>query len=176
MTTVQRMLKRVSVGICFALPAICVGLASEYGNMLAPKSAQAGVAGESRKKEDAVLRPLVREDTSTLRRAVDRANAAGAGQSPVAFANETQRVVVQPDVPGGIPEPEVPVAVPEFRLSSIMLGGGTPIAMIDGKVRRAGDEVAAGWTVRAIDHSDGTVSLIGPKGKQIELKLRGKER
>ena len=176
MTTVQRMLRRTCLGLCFALPAICVGVASKYGSMLAPKSALADHRGEGRKKEENTLRPLVREDTSAVRRAVERANAAGIGPTPVGFANETHRVVVQPDVPGGIPEPESPVVVPEFRLSSIMLGGSTPIAMIDGKVRRAGDVLAAGWTVQAIDHSAGTVSLTGPKGKHVELKLRGKER
>lgn len=176
MTNTSRILRRVLLGLCFALPAVSVGVASKFGSRLAPKSALAGTSGEGKKKDDSTLRPLKREDTSALRRAADAANSAGVGATPLGFANETVRVVVQPDVPGGLPEPEVPVAMPEFRLSSIMLGGGVPIAMIDGKVRRAGDELAAGWVVQSIDHAAGSVSLTGPKGKIVELKLRSKER
>ena len=44
--------------------------------------------------------------------------------------------------------------------------------MIDGKVRRPGDDLGRGWSVSAIDRTAGVVTLAGPDGESMTLTLR----
>ena len=60
----------------------------------------------------------------------------------------------------------------EFTLTSIAGGSRQTIAMIDGTVRRVGDDLGDGWSVTQIEHASGTVVLSGPDGLTHTLTLR----
>ena len=68
-----------------------------------------------------------------------------------------QRIDVAPD----------PVAnpydvAPTFEITSIMKTRSGPVALINGRLRRVGDEVAPGWTVQSINDLTRSVTLTGP--------------
>jgi len=59
-------------------------------------------------------------------------------------------------------------APPGIELSAVM-GGRQPVAVIDGRLQRVGDEVAAGWTIHSIDALARTVIITGPGGESITI-------
>lgn len=63
-------------------------------------------------------------------------------------------------------------ATHEFHLTSVMSGAGGDVCVINKRVRRVGDFVAAGWVIREIDTANRSVILEGPKGKQLVLSQR----
>jgi hypothetical protein len=62
--------------------------------------------------------------------------------------------------------------LPEFSLSSIAGGTRQSFAIIDGKVRRVGDDLGDGWIVSGIDAANGEVTVLGPDDVSISLDLR----
>jgi len=78
-------------------------------------------------------------------------------------------------VPGArIKEPDLKVraAKPRLALTSIMIAGGELTAVINGKLRKAGEEVAPDWTITHIDGDAGTVLVSGKDGETLTLELR----
>jgi hypothetical protein len=72
--------------------------------------------------------------------------------------------------PGPEPEPEPePERLPTFVLGSVAGQGDRGAAMIDGRLRRLGDETAPGWRVVDIDGRAGRVVIEGPGGRRVEL-------
>ncbi len=55
---------------------------------------------------------------------------------------------------------------PTFEIGSIIGTGSRGAAMIDGEIRRLGDEVAAGWTLVDIDARAQTVTIASEKGEK----------
>lgn len=78
-------------------------------------------------------------------------------------------VLVMPDI--GHPTPKIE-GVPEFVLTAVMPHRDRPLAVINGRPRSLGDEVAPGWTVTAIDGDARRVALTGPDGRTVRLGMR----
>ena len=82
---------------------------------------------------------------------------------PVAAATPTSSV--QPIVP------TIAIRPPDLKLTTVLDGRSGPIAVIDGRPRQIGQEVAPGWTLTHIDAKLRTVSLRGPSDTVHELRL-----
>jgi hypothetical protein len=82
---------------------------------------------------------------------------------------------LQPTVERSAPTPVTPPrAQPEivqFRLTSISGGPRQTIAVIDGRVRREGDEIRPGWTLVSIDRAAQVALITGPSGQQMRLAM-----
>ena len=65
----------------------------------------------------------------------------------------------------GEPQAEAPV----FVVSSIMAGRGGAMCVINHQVRREGDTLAGGWSVRSIDAAGRRVVVVGPLGQEHVL-------
>ncbi|MHC4975914.1 MAG: hypothetical protein ACYTF7_04830 [Planctomycetota bacterium] len=63
----------------------------------------------------------------------------------------------------------------EFQVTSI-LGGSSPIALINGRAYKAGDEVINGWRVEAIDPTQRYVTLRHPDGRTERATLDARNR
>lgn len=61
---------------------------------------------------------------------------------------------------------------PAFSLSSISRGARQNIAVVDGKLRRPGDDLGEGWSIASIDAASGEVRLSGPDGETMTLSIR----
>lgn len=77
----------------------------------------------------------------------------------------------EPDEPA---EPEAPAPVaaqtpdPVFTVSTIVDAPGGALAVINGKIRRVGDEIVGGWTLAKIDARAKLVDLSSPDGRTIQ--------
>lgn len=84
--------------------------------------------------------------------------------------------VPRPSAGATIPPVHQPVASPqpraEFRLSAI-IGGRETVAVINGKVRRVGEEPAPGWKVESIDANGGKVTLRHGELGSLAVSLPG---
>ncbi len=69
---------------------------------------------------------------------------------------------------------EEPAPAPEQFAHSLdgMMGGEEPVAIIDGKVRRLGDEIGDGWVITAIDLDARTVTVREHDGSEQVLRER----
>ncbi|MFO0857652.1 MAG: hypothetical protein U0640_09890 [Phycisphaerales bacterium] len=63
----------------------------------------------------------------------------------------------------------------ESSVTSILKSNGQMIAMIGGKLRRVGDRLSDGWSVKNIDADEGTVLLVHVSGYTKSLSLRKKQ-
>lgn len=63
----------------------------------------------------------------------------------------------------------------ESTVTSILKSNGQMIAMIGGKLRRVGDRLSDGWSVKNIDADEGTVLLVHVSGYTKSLSLRKKQ-
>lgn len=87
------------------------------------------------------------------------------------------RVQTEPVAPAlilpeiGKPEPKVD-GIPEFALTSVMPHPSRPLAVINGRPRSLGDEVAPGWIVTGIDGDARRVTLTGQDGRTVSLGMR----
>lgn len=63
----------------------------------------------------------------------------------------------------------------ESGVTSILKSNGQLIAMIGGKLRRVGDRLSDGWSVKEIDADGGTVMLVHVSGYTKTLSLRNKQ-
>lgn len=90
------------------------------------------------------------------------------GRSPIGLP-------LLPSVEHAAPAPvTLPRAQPEivqFRLTSISGSPRQTIAVIDGRVRREGDELRPGWTLVSIDRTEQIALISGPNGQQMRLAL-----
>lgn len=63
----------------------------------------------------------------------------------------------------------------ETSVTSILKSNGQLIAMIGGKLRRVGDRLSDGWSIKEIDADEGTVMLVHVSGHTKTLSLRSKQ-
>jgi hypothetical protein len=84
-----------------------------------------------------------------------------------------------PPAPIALPQapPDTPPAPPEdmllasLHLNALMGQESTGVAVVNGKLHRIGEEVAAGWTLKLISARDRFVELEGPDGRTARLEL-----
>lgn len=68
-------------------------------------------------------------------------------------------------------EPVEAEPIPQFHLTSI-LKGKQPVATINGRLRRSGDQIGGGWSIREIDPAAGTATLTAPGRESVVVRLR----
>lgn len=155
---------------CVILPTAAVVLAREVFPGAGPRSAAASIntgAPNRPGKHDEPLAPRTPQDSAKALAAINDLRSNPVGPSP--FVSQVPRaltkiVMTTPEV--------VQTKAREFSLTSIAGGSRQSIAMIDGTVRRVGDDLGDGWTVSVIEHASGTVVLTGPDGLTHTLTLR----
>ena len=81
---------------------------------------------------------------------------------------------VLPSVPGSEPgnDPAPQSPPPAVTVTSILGNGRGAMAIVNGRVRRAGDEVAPGWAVRSIDAQAGLVTVFSLADPRRSLVVR----
>lgn len=95
-------------------------------------------------------------------------DSAGTIESPFFTLKDASDAAVLVQTPTA-PADERPI--PTFVLTSVVRGT-TPMAVIDGRLRRVGDLAQDGWTVEQIDPDAGTVRLTHPSRGSINVRLR----
>ncbi len=70
-------------------------------------------------------------------------------------------------------EPEL--SPTESSVTSILKANGQLIAMIGGKLRRVGDRLSGGWSIKDIDADGGTVTVVHISGHTKTVSLRKKQ-
>lgn len=157
--------QRLSLVVCVALPLCSVVAVRWLVPSAGPASAGASVTAPAVPPIEA---PTVREpgDSPELVRAVRTLLEMPTGPTTVAATRAHIEVKPTPTAR--------PVARPRptFMLTSVSRGGRQNVAVIDGKLRRTGDELGEGWTVASIDAAQGEVRLAGPEGDTMSLSLR----
>ncbi|MEK6703297.1 MAG: hypothetical protein AABZ53_13620 [Planctomycetota bacterium] len=173
MPSEQRAL-RLSYVAALALPLMTVGGVRTAWLAQGPAKAGATQVKSAERKggsqeNDKAPPPVARRPQDDLARAITATLTNPLGPCPL-FVPEIHRTAAPPspsDIPG-IPM----VAVADFRLTSIATGGRELMAVIDGRVRRIGDEVREGWKVESIDRVAQTVTFSGPLGRSTVARLR----
>lgn len=168
-------LPKLAAAVCLALPLGAVvavrTLATGAGPARASAAAPLQPAGPATGQTPGAAPPAVHEpsDPPELLAAVRSLLEAPVG--PTVVAAPQNRIE-----PKTVAAPR-PVArpTPTFSLSSISRGAKQNIAVVDGKLRRPGDDLGEGWSVAAIDAASGEVRLAGPDGETMTLSIR-KER
>jgi len=61
---------------------------------------------------------------------------------------------------------------PIFKLTSVMSAEGNGLCVINHLVRRVGDDLGEGWSVRSIDVAARSVTLTGPDDREMVLSQR----
>lgn len=89
--------------------------------------------------------------------------------APVAAAEPTLHV--QP-MHVSEPEPEVREIAPAMELTGVMDGQRGPLASINRKIFRLGDEVVPGWTLEAVDAREKYVMVRSAQGNTLELRIK----
>jgi hypothetical protein len=98
------------------------------------------------------------------------------GPSPMVNKTPPKPVVKEPP-PQPKPDeapvaPGQPVTPPALTLTSIMGSTTNPVAMINGKVRKVGDQVGNGFSIVSIDPVSGKVEIAHRDGVQATLQLK----
>lgn len=164
-TTPSSRSARISaIAFIAALPVVAVFLARTLAPTIAPSNAHAAAmpAGLS---ED-IIAPHALAPTPEQRlwmRSVRQALDTAPGPSPIVRPESAD----DSDV-----EPETSLDPTQFPLTSIMVAGKDPIAMIARKPRRVGDVVAPAWKLESIDPQAGIATLVGPDNERVVLQLR----
>lgn len=70
------------------------------------------------------------------------------------------------------PEPEVREIAPAMELTGVMDGQRGPLASINRKIFRLGDEVAPGWTLESVDAREKSVIVRSALGNTLELRIK----
>jgi hypothetical protein len=133
-----------------------------------PAAARASAVSGTETALIIVPRPMMTEAQEELRATMRALAARGFGASPVVARMPE---VETPQGSGTSPRVEAEES-PSVVLKAVMRAGESPVAIIDGKVRRAGDEVAPRWVVGEIDVQACEVTLVGPEGRRHVLRLR----
>ncbi len=69
------------------------------------------------------------------------------------------------------PEVTRPGEVPVFTLSSMMGTARNPMAVVNGRLRRAGENVATGWQLTTIDLASESVTIVSEAGAEVRVAL-----
>lgn len=70
------------------------------------------------------------------------------------------------------PPPEQREPIPTLELTGVMDGRRGPLASINRKIWRLGDEVVAGWTLEAVDARRKVVTVRSTLGNALELTVK----
>lgn len=162
----ERLIQRMIVGGALAFgPAVILAGVLVLQPSLAPRQASGGVSILEEVQVPPV--PTLTPQQSELRRAIREASAV-----PVQGLTLASRGMVRTDAGVATPAPEPSVERPaNMTLTSIMVAGEQPVAVVMGKLRRLGDEIAAGWKLDSIDASAGVVTLRHISGQTWVLQL-----
>lgn len=92
-------------------------------------------------------------------------------ESPFWFEQDTYIAFDENQAPNQ-PAPEVKKEyIPEFQLTSILPNPKNPLAIIDSKTFRIGDDLEGGWKLLTINGQTRTVILAHKSGKRVTLSL-----
>ncbi len=155
---------------CIAIPTGAVVVARSVLPAAGPRGASAATpkpAKQTRESREDTPSPLVRLDTTKVLEEIDKLRETPVGDSP--FVSRVPRALTK--IVMTTPE-TARKPLPEFSLSSIAGGTRQSFAIIDGKVRRVGDDLGDGWIVSGIDAANGEVTVLGPDDVSISLDLR----
>lgn len=89
--------------------------------------------------------------------------------APVASVEPSLHLQPQSD-----PEPETEIReiAPAMDLTGVMDGQRGPLASINRKIFRLGDEVVPGWTLESVDARDKVVVVRSSRGNVLELRIK----
>lgn len=159
--------KYVPAALAATGPVLAIAAIATLDPAMAPRSAGAAVAIPS----DLALAPTPSQPSAAQRAAEDYAEhlrdqrlAASPFHHPVIDRP-------RPAAPIAAAPRLVPQAKVEFKLSAIV-GGRETIAVLNGKVRRKGEDIGQGWIVQSIDREAGVVTLRHPQEGVQELTLK----
>jgi len=145
-------------------PALCV-LAWRWSGPMNPQSAVAESAAQPPAPIAPCTLPKTTEEQKQTAEAAEAAIQKGFGDSPLTLPPATPPPIV-------VQAPTTTArSVDSLTLSSIMSTARGPMAVIGGKVRYVGDEVAKGWTVATINPEANSVTLSGPDSVKSTLTL-----
>ncbi len=157
-------MQQIGIGACplLALVGVRLWLASS-----GPASAGAATTTESIVQPEFTPLP---EPTESQRALIERARALEAVEPASPFPRSEVSAVAVPDMPAMRGEPEATVEPPpELTLTSVM-GGRMPVAMVNGRPRSRGDEVAPGWTIVEINQD--SIVVEEADGRQVTVNLQ----
>lgn len=155
---------------CFALPLVVVGVMLAGGRSAPPVVEASSVLPE--------------ESTDDPRYPQVTPRGALHGQDALALLAESERLADLAPVPSPFPQHEryasegdepmriTDPAQPDFSLTSVLSAPGGALCVINERVRRAGDQVEPGWSVKSIDAAARRVVLTGPGGREVVLAQR----
>lgn len=159
--------RRATLSLCVVLPACAVLAARALFPTLAPSTAMAVEHNKQEPEVDSGPKPIASTQNPAVAAEAARLLTQPIGPSPLADKTpKTKPVVIEAE-----PEP-VKAPPPEFTLTSVAGRGTRAFAMIDGKLRKVGDDLGEGWTVREIDTAGRTVRVAGPDEHVLVLTLR----
>ena len=163
--------RNVGIG-AMAAPLLIVAMMVLFGGVSEPRSTVADV--QPPPDPEQIIRASMTDLTEAQRRAIEfrkSIQAPGETDSPFPPAVEVQLEIpdfVDSDGPGE----DLPViAEPEFVVTGVMTSKAGNIVLINGKARRAGDEIDGGWVIEAIDAKTKQVILTHPERESMTLRL-----
>lgn len=93
--------------------------------------------------------------------------------SAVVAKAPTNEIHIQPIAePEPEPPPELREPIPTLELTGVMDGRRGPLASINRKIWRLGDEVVPGWTLEAVDARRKVVTVRSTLGNALELSVK----
>jgi hypothetical protein len=158
---------RATLTLCVVLPVCAVVAARALFPALAPSAAMAVEYTAETPEVDSGPMPIASTQSPAAAAETTRLLTQPIGPSPLADRTpKTKPVVIEAE-----PEP-VKTPPPEFTLTSVAGRGVRAFAMIDGKLRKVGDDLGEGWIVREIDTPGRSVRVAGPDEHVLVLTLR----
>ncbi len=155
---------------CFALPLAVVGVMLGGGQSAPPVV------------EASSILPEVSTDDPRYPQVTPRG--ALGGQNVLHLQAESARLAELAPVPSPFPQHEryategdEPIqltdpTLPDFSLTSVLSAPGGALCVINERVRRTGDQIEPGWSVKSIDAAARRVVLTGPRGREVVLAQR----
>ncbi len=92
-------------------------------------------------------------------------------QSPFWFDKVVVETFEEPFQPLVNPRKQIQESLPGFSVTTILPNPKNPLAIINSKPRRVGDEIQGGWKLMGIDGKNLTVTLVHKSGKSMTLSL-----
>lgn len=158
--------RRVGLAFCVVTPVIVLAVIRSSVPGMGPLSARAATPAREPAPSTAAADVSVAPDVLAELERLDRQPL---GPSPFSAPGRVR--VVEPSTPDAPAPRQTPKFEPVFQLTSV-IGGQRPMAIIDGTVRRTGDDIGQGWSVQSIDATSKSVTLAGPNSGSMTLSLR----
>lgn len=161
--------KRLSLLTCSATPLVVLAVLRAVVPGVGPVSARAANPVSANQTEEPAVPPRDISVDPRVLEAIRELDRAPLGSSPL-IAPQIRTAGVDAPTPVYIPA-ATGGFVREFNLSSIV-GGRTAVAVIDGQLRKVGDDLGGGWSVQSIDSTTKDVVIAGPDNATKTLTLR----